>query len=165
MKSWMMVTGLCLLAQMAVASEPVVEAAGIGKYRIGTARAAVEKLDKFMRYHDQPDMFPASECSGATPSLQGLSLMFVDNRLARIYIDQPTFVTASGLHIGSPLTDVYRVYGDNLKKIPHPDMDNWWNLYAIEQNGHGILFTTDGKIVQEMSVGTFDALQASEGCL
>ena len=49
----------------------------------------------------------------------GVSFMIIDNRVARIDIDNPAISTDRGVRIGASEEDIKRVYGENVEVGPH----------------------------------------------
>ena len=45
--------------------------------------------------------------------------MIIDNRVARIDIDNPAISTDRGVRIGASEEDIKRVYGENVEVGPH----------------------------------------------
>jgi pimeloyl-ACP methyl ester carboxylesterase len=116
---------------------------------------------------------PEVDCGYGTPAgaPEGLALMFLGGRLARIDAGRPaTISTRSGIRIGSTETDVQRAYPGQITVEPHP--------YDFDGTGHYLVFTpqnpadadrllifeTDGNIVTSYRAGAREAVQLIEGC-
>jgi hypothetical protein len=95
-----------------------------------------------------------------------LTLMIENNALARIYFNDPSYVTSKGLHFGSTEKSVKAAYGKALKIETHhyDDAGHYLTLPAAAK-GIFMRFETDGKLVNNFSIGNKQAIEYVEGCL
>ena len=87
----------------------------------------------------------AGSCHYVTPgaALLGVSIMVVDDRIARVEIDSPSDIaTRSGVRIGTPASNLREVYPDNIQRandavadgeamafVPNDDFDADYRIY------------------------------------
>lgn len=97
---------------------------------------------------------------------EGMSLMFLDGRLARIDVSEPGIRTSSGAGIGTAERALKKLYGSRLQQRPHAyDGPTGHYLTLLSADGTlGIRFETDGTEVRGYYTGTAEAVQLIEGC-
>jgi len=94
---------------------------GWGPAKIGMSRAGVERA-LHARLEGEP-IVDAKACVEMAPvgTDRGMRFMFMDHKLSRISIEEPSKVTTSrGIGIGASASAVHRAYGSSLKS--HPNM-------------------------------------------
>ena len=104
----------------------------------------------------------------AGTALRGVSIMVVDDRIARIEIDSPsTIATRSGVRIGTSADDLRQAYPDNIRQandavlegealafVPNDDFDADYRIYFEIENGQ----------VARYRLGTKPAVDYLRGC-
>jgi hypothetical protein len=82
-----------------------------------------------------------------------VSFMIVDERVARVDIDDPGPVTAAGVGVGSLESEVRLAYGDRVKVSPHKYTGPQGHYLTVEQGDFAIIFETDGTGVTTFRAG------------
>lgn len=146
---------------------------GWGKLKIGMSLQETKRLLPF-GLDSINDIEPGQECSVLVPAdaPSSYAFMFTGNgdsaTLVRIYIDVPSVHTLSGISVGSKESDVQKAYGSKLKTEPHKYVEGWKDLIYVPvdeaDKNLRLVFTTDGKVVQQMSVGRLPEILYSEAC-
>lgn len=117
--------------------------------------------------------FDSGSCAYATPvnGPRGVSVMFLDGRLARIDIHEGNITTLSGIGIGSSEAEVYSTYAGQISREAHPyEGDFGWNylIYTPEDSADqafSMIFETDGQKVTSFRGGEREAVGYIEGCV
>jgi hypothetical protein len=113
------------------------------------------------------------DCEYGTPAgaPEGLALMFLSGRLARIDVGSPaTIATRSGVRVGSTETDVQRAYPGQIAVEPHPyDFDGTLHYLVFTPRNPGdadrlLIFETDGNAVTSYRAGAREAVELVDGC-
>ena len=103
-------------------------------------------------------------CSMAKVKEKNIDLMLEDQVLTRIYIENPTAITAKNIHVGSTRKQTIKAYGKALK-VEERGADEIANHLTLhDRQGLALRFDTDGKIITEISIGTETAIGLMEGC-
>lgn len=146
---------------------------GMGDIRIGIT--AAELKDRFgarLRFDSDPANPDGCALYGV-PEYPGLDMMVVEGRLARIDVGNgkdpgkhdPRYATEAGATIGMRTADIRKIYGPMLTVEPHKYNEAGQYLMVQTANGrHGLVFETDGNIVQTFRVGRWEEVQWVEGC-
>lgn len=116
--------------------------------------------------------FDNGSCAYATPinGPRGISMMYLDGRLARIDVDEGNTTTLSGIGIGSSEAEVYATYPGRIRSEPHPyEESSGWNylIYTPQDTSdqaYSMIFETDGQHVLGFRAGQRDAVSFIEGC-
>ncbi len=167
----MMAFFLALLLQSAAPAETPawkLTPAGLGPARIGMTRDQVAKALKtelqgeaFDNEGSCIELFPANE------ELKGSYFMFLDGKLARISISDPSkIVTPRGIGVGASAEEVRTAYGAKLEAEEHHYLGApaEYLTYWLKPKLRGVRFETDASSrVQIMHAGT-DSIQLIEGC-
>jgi len=95
----------------------------------------------------------------------GVSFMIIDNRVARIDIDNPAISTDRGVRIGAAEEDIKRVYGENVEVGPHFYTGGHYVRVAAPERKRLMLFETEDGLVNTYRAGETDAVNFVEGCL
>ena len=104
----------------------------------------------------------------AGAALQGVSIMVLDDRIARIDVDSPsTIATRSGVRIGTPADDLRQVYPNNIRQandavadgealafVPNDDFDADYRIYFEIEDGQ----------IARYRLGTKPAVDYLGGC-
>src|SRR5262245_56108349 len=92
-----------------------------------------------------------------------VSFMIVDERVARVDIEAPGPVTAAGVGVGSPESDVLRAYGDRVEASPHKYAAPGHYL-TVANGDSAIVFETDGTRVTRFRAGRLPEVAWVERC-
>lgn len=102
---------------------------------------------------------------------RGLSLMFIEGRLARFDVYEGTVETLSGIGAGSTEGDVFSTYSGRIRVEPHPYDPGGAGKYLIYEpedaasKRYSMIFETDGRVVTSFRAGEAEAVSYIEGCL
>jgi surface antigen len=113
---------------------------------------------------------PPSCGDGQMPGApNGVTVMFLQGRLARIDIGAPSVLTLSGIGVGSSADDVTRTYPGRITIHPAPNVANAsWYVYTAKDpalSGREIVFWISRQKVTHYQVGFTNAAELVEGCL
>ena len=149
--------------------DAVVTLRALGPVRIGmtvdeaAAEAGVELRRDFGRQSTNTCYYVT-----AGAALRGVSIMVLDDEIARIEVDSPsTVATRSGVRIGTPADDLRQVYPNNIRQandavaegealafVPNDDFDADYRIYFEIENGQ----------VARYRLGTKPAVDYLGGC-
>lgn len=160
--------GLFLAWANTVAEEPsmVVRFDGVGPVHVGMT---LPELNMALHTSYKGPIDPEDEPSCyyvGIPNSSGLTLMILNDRVARVDVDDQTTGTAKGVLNGDSEARAIRAYGKALKIEPHHYLpENGHYLTVVSQDRrYGIRFETeDGKITRYYA-GTIEAIAYIEGC-
>jgi hypothetical protein len=100
-------------------------------------------------------------------ALPGLFFMFLDGRLSRITVTEPSqILTPRGIGIGATADEVRKTYGPEIKAEPHHYYGEpaEYLTYWIKSGKSGVRFETDtNRKVETIHAGN-DSIQYVEGC-
>jgi hypothetical protein len=141
---------------------------GWGPAHIGMTRAQVSSA---LHVQLEGDAFDnEGKCINLVASddaLPGLFFMFLDGRLSRISVTEPSHVTTPrGLGIGATADEVRNVYGPEIKAEPHHYYGEpaEYLTYWLQPDKRGVRFETDtNRRVETIHAGN-DSIQYVEGC-
>lgn len=111
-----------------------------------------------------------SGCRYVTPAaaLRGVSIMVVDDRIARIEIDPPSDVeTRSGVRIGTSASDLRDVYPNNIRTANDAVLDGQAMAFVPNDDadaGYRIYFEIEDGQVARYRVGVKPAIDYLRGC-
>jgi hypothetical protein len=152
---------------LSAAEEQRVEFGAIGAFRVGMSESQVAQAAHSPLVHIAPEAEEEGCFYGSLDGLpRGVSLMFLDGRLARIDISSPGVLTRSGAEVGMSERTVKRIYGAKLRQEPHAYIGpegHYLTLLSPDQT-LGIRFETDGSKITGYYSGTTEAIQFIEGC-
>jgi hypothetical protein len=114
-------------------------------------------------FTEEQDGYECGFGSGTGALAETFDVMFLVDGASRFYILSPALRTLDGLGIGSSTSDVEAVFGPPTETGPE-EFGTGTNLF-YRSGDHGFVFTTNGGVVEFMSVGFYDALFFVEGCL
>jgi hypothetical protein len=136
---------------------------GMGPVRIGMALEEVRSLVGPIEDDNTGD----TSCYfvGLLNGPDGVSFMIIDNRVARIDIDNPAISTDRGVRIGAAEEDIKRVYGENVEVGPHFYTGGHYVRVAAPERKRLMLFETEDGLVNTYRAGETDAVNFVEGCL
>lgn len=97
---------------------------------------------------------------------EGVGLMILDGRLARIDVFKPGILTVSGAHVGMSESALKQLYGAKIAQTPHAytGPEGHYLTLTSSNGAFGIRFETDGKVVTGYYAGTAESIQYIEGC-
>ena len=98
----------------------------------------------------------------------GVGLMFVERRLARIDVTKRGIRTASGAQVGDSEDSILKLYSGHIHIDQHHYIDGHYVRYiptSAADRSYELLFETDGKKVLEFRAGQKEAVGYVEGCL
>jgi len=107
------------------------------------------------------ELFPESE------ALKGSYFMFLDGKLSRISISEPSkIVTPRGIGVGASADDVRKAYGEQLQAEPNHylDLPAEYLTFWLKPNKSGVRFETDAQRKVETIHAGNDSIQYIEGC-
>src|SRR5438034_6040708 len=97
----------------------------------------------------------------------GVSVMVVNGKVARIDVDTGAVTTEDGIKVGDTEDRVKSVYGDELKVDPHKYIDGGHYMTVLGDSasaGKALVFETDGKHVTMFRAGRLPEVKWVEGC-
>ena len=141
---------------------------GWGPVRIGMNRDQVSKAlkvelkgDAFDNEGSCIELFPESE------ELKGSYFMFLDGKLSRISVSDPSrVVTPRGIGVGATAEEVREAYGEKLRAEPHHylDLPAEYLTFWLKPAKSGVRFETDAQRKVEIIHAGNDSIQLIEGC-
>jgi hypothetical protein len=139
---------------------------GFGPVKPGMTPAQVKKVIGVRVLEDTDS--PTEECwyIRALDELDGVSLMIIDGRVARIEIDSPEFRTLSGAGLDTSEEELKKLYGSRLMFEPHKYAEDEGNYVTLRsQDGRfGVRFETFHGKVGRFYAGPWEHLRYVEGC-
>jgi hypothetical protein len=146
---------------------PRVELGGFGTVRVGMSPRQVSQATGSALVHADPGAGEHGCFYASVAGLpEGVDLMFLDERLARIDVFAPSVRTWAGIGIGTPESTVKAIHGSGLQQQPHAyggPSEHYLTLLSAD-GGTGIRFETDGESVSAYYTGTPEAIRLVEGC-
>ena len=97
----------------------------------------------------------------------GVSVMVVKGKVARIDVDTGAVTTDDGAKIGDSEDRIKSIYGDDLQIEPHKYNPGWHYMTVMGDSasaGKAIVFETDGKKVTMFRAGRLPEVKWVEGC-
>ena len=168
MKSLLVIAALMTATTSAPTYDWKLTPAGWGPVHIGMTRAQVSKAlkvelegDAFDNEGNCIELFPESE------ALKGSYFMFLDGKLSRISISEPSkIVTPRGIGVGASADDVRKAYGEQLQAEPNHylDLPAEYLTFWLKPNKSGVRFETDAQRKVETIHAGNDSIQYIEGC-
>jgi hypothetical protein len=141
---------------------------GLGPVRIGMTAAQVEKALKtelegeaFDNEGSCIELFPESD------ELKGSYFMFLDGKLSRISVSEPSkIVTPRGIGVGASADDVRKAYGAGLQAEEHPYLGApaEYLTFWLKPKKTGVRFETSAQGKVEFIHAGNDSIQLIEGC-
>ncbi len=140
---------------------------GLGQIQIGM------NLDDAVNMgllNENPTMNP--ECDFVFPAVgagipEGVSVMVVKGKIARIDVDTGSVTTEDGAKIGDTEDRIKSIYGDEVKVEPHKYIEGGHYMTVVGDSasaGKAIVFETDGKRVTMFRGGRLPEVKWVEGC-
>ncbi len=145
--------------------EWVVRFNGIGPTKIGMT---LQQLNTALNENfSLPKDKEEQDCFYVHPSKHpSVSFMILDDRFARVDVDERGTLTSDGIQIGNTEADAERVYGNKLKTTPHAytGPEGHYLTVLSKDKTHGIRFETDQGRIVRFYAGRVHAIQLVEGC-
>ena len=140
---------------------------GLGQIQIGMTLTEAVNLGLLS---ENPNMKP--ECDYVFPAVgagipEGVSMMVVRGKIARIDVDTGSVTTDEGAKIGDSEARVKSIYGDDLKIEPHKYIERGHYMIVPGDSasaGKEIVFETDGDHVTMFRSGRMPEVEWVEGC-
>ena len=99
---------------------------------------------------------------------EGVSVMVVKGKIARIDVDTGSVTTEDGVKIGDTEDRIKSIYGDEVKLEPHKYIEGGHYMTVVGDSaraaGKAIVFETDGKRVTMFRGGRLPEVKWVEGC-
>ena len=140
---------------------------GLGQIQIGMS---LEDAVNMGLLNQNPTM--NSRCDFVFPAVgagipEGVSVMVVNGKVARIDVDTGAVTTEDGAKIGDSEERLKSIYDDDLKVEPHKYNPGWHYMTVLGDSasaGKALVFETDGKSVTSFRVGRLPEVKWVEGC-
>jgi hypothetical protein len=140
---------------------------GIGPIQIGMN---MEDAVNMGLLNDNPTRKP--QCDWVYPAVgagipDGVNVMVVNGKIARIDVDTGTVTTEDGARIGDTEDKIKTIYGDEVKVEPHKYIDGGHYMTVLGDStsvGKALVFETDGKHVTSFRGGRLPEVKWVEGC-
>jgi hypothetical protein len=149
------------------ASDVAVSEDGIGPIQIGMNLSDAVNMGLL---NDNPTRNP--KCDWVYPAVgagipDGVNVMVVNGKIARIDVDTGVVTTEDGVKIGDSEDRVKSVYGDDLRVEPHKYIEGGHYMTVLGDSasaGKALVFETDGKRVTAFRGGRLPEVKWVEGC-
>jgi hypothetical protein len=140
---------------------------GLGQIQIGMT---LDDAVNMGLLNENPNMNP--QCDFVFPAVgagipDGVSVMVVKGKVARIDVDTGSVTTEDGIKVGDSEDRVKSVYGDELTVEPHKYIDGGHYMTVLGDSasaGKALVFETDGKHVTMFRSGRLPEVKWVEGC-
>lgn len=138
---------------------------GIGDLRIGMPVAALREMEATGAQYPDPEI----DCSyWRAPRWPGLAMMVSGGRVVRIETEDPRYRTASGARVGMTAADIRALYGSAVWVAldPYDGPEAHYLIYQARDEPYGMIVETNAETgrAEMIRVGTWDAVQLTEGC-
>lgn len=136
---------------------------GFGPVTVGMSVREAEKALKVSLNED--DASESCHYARNDGDLPGVAFMVVDGKIARVDISSPAYRTSKGARVGMTEQEVRQIY-PKVAVEPHPYDDAGHHLVVTsDDERHGMVFETNGKVVTEFRAGWREPVGYIEGCL
>jgi len=139
---------------------------GLGQLQIGMTLTEAVNMGLL---NERPDL--KSACDFVFPAVgagipDGVGVMVVKGKVARIDIDTGAVATDDGAKIGDTEDRIKTIYGDDLQIKPHKYTDGHYMIVKGDSASAGkeIVFETDGQKVTMFRAGRLPEVEWVEGC-
>jgi len=140
---------------------------GLGQIQIGMT---LDDAVNMGLLNENPNM--NAQCDFVFPAVgagipDGVSVMVVKGKIARIDVDTGSVTTEDGVKVGDSEDRVRSVYGDELTVEPHKYIDGGHYMTVMGDSasaGKALVFETDGKHVTMFRAGRLPEVKWVEGC-
>ena len=143
-----------------------VDARGIGPVQVGMS---LEQLGAAVGEVVRPAYQINETCDFVTPTVlpKGVSLMVIDDSVARVDVEVPGILTSEGAGVGDSETRLLALYGARARVTPHKYTGPTGHYVIVDTPGdtlHRIIFETDGQKVERYRAGRAPGVDYVEGC-
>jgi len=140
---------------------------GLGQIQVGMT---LDEAVNMGLLNERPDL--KSECDFVYPAVgagvpEGVSVMVVKGKIARIDVDTGAVTTEDGAKIGDTEDRVKSIYGDDVKVAPLKYIEGGHYMTVLGDTasaGKAIVFETDGQHVTKFRAGRLPEVEWVEGC-
>lgn len=139
---------------------------GLGQLQVGMTLTEAVNMGLL---NERPDLKQA--CDFVFPAVgagipDGVGVMVVKGKIARIDVDTGAVTTEEGAKIGDSEDRIRTIYGDDLQIKPHKYTDGHYMIVRGDSASAGkeIVFETDGKQVTMFRAGRLPEVEWVEGC-
>jgi len=140
---------------------------GIGPIQIGMNLSDAVNMGLL---NDNPNR--KQQCDWVYPAVgsgipDGVNVMVVNDKIARIDVDTGTVTTEDGGKIGDSEDRIKSIYGDDLTIEPHKYIEGGHYMTVVGDStsaGKALVFETDGKHVTAFRAGRLPEVKWVEGC-
>ncbi|HMG70406.1 MAG TPA: hypothetical protein VK544_04775 [Gemmatimonadaceae bacterium] len=140
---------------------------GLGQIQIGMT---LDEAVNMGLLNERPDL--KQECDFVYPAVgagvpEGVSVMVIKGKIARIDVDTGAVTTEDGAKIGDTEDRVKSIYGDEVKVEPLKYIEGGHYMTVLGDSasaGKAIVFETDGKHVTRFRAGRLPEVERVEGC-
>ena len=140
---------------------------GLGQIQIGMT---LDDAVNMGLLNENPNM--NTNCDFVFPAVgagipDGVSVMVVKGKVARIDVDTGAVTTDDGAKIGDSEDRIKSIYGDDVQVEPHKYNPGWHYMTVLGDStsaGKAIVFETDGKKVTMFRAGRLPEVKWVEGC-
>jgi hypothetical protein len=140
---------------------------GLGQIQIGMNLVDAVNMGLL---NENPTM--NKECDFVFPAVgagipDGVSVMVIKGKIARIDVDTGSVTTEDGAKIGDSEDRIKSIYGDEVKVEPHKYIEGGHYMTVVGDSasaGKALMFETDGKRVTMFRGGRLPEVKWVEGC-
>ena len=140
---------------------------GLGPVQIGMQLSEAVNMGLLS---ENPNLKP--ECDYVFPAVgsgipEGVSVMVVRGRVARIDVDTGAVTTDEGAKLGDTEDRIRNLYGDDARETPHKYIEKGHYFTVLGDSasaGKAIVFETDGRQVTMFRAGRIPEVQWVEAC-
>jgi hypothetical protein len=147
-------------------SDLAVSEDGLGQLQIGMTLTEAVNMGLL---NERPDL--KQTCDFVFPAVgagipDGVGVMVVKGKVARIDVDTGAVTTEEGAKIGDTEDRIKSLYGDDLQIKPHKYTDGHYMIVKSDSaaSGKEIVFETDGQKVTMFRAGRLPEVELVEGC-
>ncbi len=148
-------------------SELALSEEGLGPVQIGMQLSEAVSMGVLS---ENPNLKP--ECDYVFPAVgagipEGVSVMVVRGRIARIDVDTGAVTTGEGAKLGDSEQRLKTLYGDDLKETPHKYIEKGHYFTVLGDSasaGKALVFETDGQQVTMIRGGRLPEVGWVEAC-
>jgi hypothetical protein len=140
---------------------------GLGQIQVGMT---LDEAVNMGLLNERPDL--KQECDFVYPAVgagvpEGVSVMVIKGKIARIDVDTGAVTTEDGAKIGDTEDRVKSIYGDEVKIEPLKYIEGGHYMTVLGDSasaGKAIVFETDGNHVTRFRAGRLPEVEWVEGC-
>ena len=152
-------------ASAAASTSWTVTPSGIGPLRAGMTVADANKAVG-SGFAAPAGADPACSYAKLTKAPDGLAVMLVNNKIARIEVRSGAITTAEGARIGDTESRINSLYSGRVTTSPHKYTTggHYLTVTPVNDTTHRIVFETDGKAVTNYRAGVLPSVEYVERC-